>query len=278
MKTLFITSLIVSLVFSIVALGQITPSGPSDEYEQEQFDNLAYKKTLELCTQINKMNSLDDQVNVSWEFLKYAVDGTLSGLQLWKDDALSISNTTRLLVKSRGYQTAIAQCYPNNTVDQKLFTGLIIGEDAGGHILGFIAWMIPISKLSKMFLATKWAARNPALIKGGATIMSFVKYTTLAALAGITAYDGYEQYDLYKNGARYLSEYDEEMVRLANQVSDENLKLVLNKLALIDEQLKTEKDPTKIRNLLYQKGLLEERVRDHNTPLPADIEPDVSPK
>src|ERR1700677_4909414 len=104
-------------------------------FDPADFDSVAYKKTLELCSEIR--NEKGRAFN--WKMTDLVKTGIHSGFHIFGEDALKTSKTTEDLLNSPGYQAALDDCYgeENSSKDayyhQKAFTACVLSADWGGH-------------------------------------------------------------------------------------------------------------------------------------------------
>jgi hypothetical protein len=263
-RSLFIAIFVLCFGFQNYARAQ-------DDFDPNQIsDTRAYQETLKLCSQVSNQ---DGNPEFSWDMTEIIKTGTVSGWKLWGDDALQLSKSTDQLIHSKGYEAALDECYgPASSSKEayyshKAFTAAVICADAGGHIVGLLGWMIPISYFSKLFLASKWALANPEIVKAGGWVVNGVNKLALAGLAGYVGWEYYKRYDTEKNGAVYLKQYNDEMVNATHDEADATYSMVLKALADVDAELaKGVTDPDQQKYLLAKKAALEERVRAHNAP------------
>lgn len=234
-------------------------------------DTMAYQKTMEICSRVKPESG--SGLDWNWNMVPVIQQGIASGWKLWGDDALQISTSTTALIHSAGYEAALDDCYgPSDSsrgsyYSHIAFTGSVICADVGGHIVGILGWMIPLSVFSKIFLASRFALENPQLIKAGGWVMGAINKVVLVGLAGYVGWEGYRAYDMRMHAGEYLKKYNDNMVKATQEESDETYVMVQKTLFAVNAELaRGVKDPDREKFLLAWKAELEKRVQERNNP------------
>jgi hypothetical protein len=231
------------------------------------FDTLAYWKTLEICGQIDSMGR---ELQVDWGMIDFIVEGVKGGLKLWGDDVIQ-SKETKALLASQGYELALAKCYNGDHFSEQALTWTIRGLDIGGHVLGFLAWGIPMEGLAMIFKGTRLALVSPRFFGGLATTMGYVQKAGFVALGTYVGWKVYAQQHLASHTQEALSEFNQQMVEATQEQAQATFDLLQQRLNEINRELAAGvQDEGRRKFLVQTKAKFEERLRHRHDPPPTE--------